>query len=253
MDKKVIELLEDKGGNYILPFFWQHGEEEAVLREYMGVILACGIKAVCVECRPHPDFCGPKWWHDMDIIMDEARKRDMKVWLLDDAHFPTGFANGALKEADSELCKQYLDFNTADICGPAPQVMLDVASLAKHIPDPFGGGGMAALMKGPNPRVFNDDKLLKVIALELVKDNSLDTKTIELTDKVVNGQLVWDVPNGIWRIFVLFNTRNGGGRGFYCDLFVERTRYHRNTEGKIRDVQILRVRWRRRNTCSSVV
>ena len=49
MDKKVIELLEDKGGNYILPFFWQHGEEEAVLREYMGVILACGIKAVCVN------------------------------------------------------------------------------------------------------------------------------------------------------------------------------------------------------------
>jgi hypothetical protein len=60
MVKRVAELLENKGGKYILPFFWQHGEEESVLREYMEVINACGIGAVCVECRPHPDFCGPK-------------------------------------------------------------------------------------------------------------------------------------------------------------------------------------------------
>ena len=96
MDTKIIELLQDRGKNYILPFFWQHGEEESVLREYMGAIQNCGIQAVCVEARPHPDFAGPGWWHDMDIIMDEARRRKMKVCLLDDAHFPTGFANGSL-------------------------------------------------------------------------------------------------------------------------------------------------------------
>ena len=31
-------------------------ETEDVLREYMGVIHGCGIGAVCVEARPHPDF-----------------------------------------------------------------------------------------------------------------------------------------------------------------------------------------------------
>ena len=36
--ERVTQLLENKGGNYILPFFWQHGEEEAVLREYMKAI-----------------------------------------------------------------------------------------------------------------------------------------------------------------------------------------------------------------------
>ena len=92
MEKRLKEVLNREEGNYILPFFWQHGEEEAVLREYMKVIDESNIKAVCVESRPHPDFCGPKWWADMDVILDEARKRGMKVWILDDSHFPTAIA-----------------------------------------------------------------------------------------------------------------------------------------------------------------
>ena len=106
MNEKIQKLLNGNGGNYIFPFFWQHGEEEKVLREYMKVIDESNIKAVCVESRPHPDYCGPGWWHDMDIIMDEARKRDMKVWILDDSHFPTGFANGAMAEADPLLARR---------------------------------------------------------------------------------------------------------------------------------------------------
>lgn len=59
MNRKIKKLLTNQGGNYIFPFFWQHREEEAVLREYMKVIDESNIKAVCVESRPHPDFCGP--------------------------------------------------------------------------------------------------------------------------------------------------------------------------------------------------
>ena len=79
MSRKMDRLLRGEGDNYIFPFFWQHGEDEATLREYMGVIYESNLRAVCVESRPHPDFCGPKWWQDMDVILDEARKRGMKV------------------------------------------------------------------------------------------------------------------------------------------------------------------------------
>ena len=103
MDQKIRKLLAGEGGNYIFPFFWQHGETEEVLREYMKVIAESNIGAVCVESRPHPDFVGEKWWQDMDVILDEARKRNMKVWILDDSHFPTGYANGALANADGKL------------------------------------------------------------------------------------------------------------------------------------------------------
>ena len=84
--------------NYILPFLWMRGEEEAVLREEMEKIYECGIRAVCLEARPHDDFCGPGWWHDMDIILDEAKKKGMKLWILDDTHFPTGYANGLIEK-----------------------------------------------------------------------------------------------------------------------------------------------------------
>lgn len=93
----IERLLSEKGDNYIFPFLWMHGESEDVIRKYMQVIYDCNIRAVCVESRPHPGFAGPGWWHDMDIVLDEARKRDMKVWILDDSHFPTGYANGTWK------------------------------------------------------------------------------------------------------------------------------------------------------------
>jgi hypothetical protein len=201
MINRVAKLLDNKGENYIIPFFWQHGEEEPVLREYMGVINACGIRAVCVECRPHPDFCGPKWWHDMDIIMDEARKRGMRVWLLDDAHFPTGYANGALKEAGPSLRKQYLYFKTADVCGPMPGAALDVSSIAGSASAPFDG-----------------TQPVKVIASRLVKDGPLDTTLLDLNEHIRNGRLLWDVPDGMWRIFVLFCTVKGGGHPDYINI-----------------------------------
>ena len=49
MSEKIRRLLEGKGENYILPFFWQHGEDEGTLRHYMRVIHEANIGAVCVR------------------------------------------------------------------------------------------------------------------------------------------------------------------------------------------------------------
>jgi hypothetical protein len=61
--------------NYIAPLFWQHGESESVLREEIRKMREGGIGGCIVESRPHPDFMGPRWWHDLDVILDEARKQ----------------------------------------------------------------------------------------------------------------------------------------------------------------------------------
>ena len=158
MKQTIQNLLQDAGGNYILPFFWQHGETEEVLREYMGAIYDSG---------PHPDYVGPQWWHDMDIILDEARKREMKVWILDDAHFPTGFAAGKMTDAAPELCKQYINVSQADICGPMPQAILKVGEMARYTPNPFSGGMASMFMRGAKVREFDDDRLIAVIASKL--------------------------------------------------------------------------------------
>ena len=52
-NKTIQALLEGKADNHILPFFWQHGEDEATLRQMMQAIDGANCKAVCVESRPH--------------------------------------------------------------------------------------------------------------------------------------------------------------------------------------------------------
>ena len=69
METRMCEVLEGRERDHVFPFFWQHGESEPVLREEMDRIRACGIRAVCVEARPHPDFAGPGWWHDLDLSL----------------------------------------------------------------------------------------------------------------------------------------------------------------------------------------
>ena len=69
MNKTIRQLVSGNAENHMLPFFWQHGEDEETLRKMMKVIRESGCKSVCIESRPHPDFCGEKWWTDMDIIL----------------------------------------------------------------------------------------------------------------------------------------------------------------------------------------
>ena len=127
------KLLYEDGlymANHIFPFLWMRGEEESILREELSKIRECGISAVCVEARPHDDFCGPGWWHDMDIVLDEARQHDMKVWILDDKHFPTGYANGGI-EKHPERKKLYLACSTSDIFGRKGKHTLDISRMLK--------------------------------------------------------------------------------------------------------------------------
>lgn len=42
-----------------------------MIRRETGKIQEANIGALCVEVRPHPDFGGERWWHDMDIVLDE--------------------------------------------------------------------------------------------------------------------------------------------------------------------------------------
>ena len=42
--------------SYLCPLFWQHHEEEEVLREELQRMKENGIGGFIVEARPHPDY-----------------------------------------------------------------------------------------------------------------------------------------------------------------------------------------------------
>lgn len=115
---RLLQVLEGKEGNYLYPFFWQHGSSKEVLEEYIEKIYEAGCRGFCVESRPHPDFLGDGWWKDMDVILHKAEELNMKVWILDDSHFPTGFANGKVSEARDSWKRWYLVHREIDFSGP---------------------------------------------------------------------------------------------------------------------------------------
>lgn len=195
MNRRIQDVLNNRGENYLLPFFWQHGEDEAVLREEMAKIAESGIGAVCVESRPHPEFCGPKWWRDMDIIMDESRRRGMKVWILDDAHFPTGYANGWIRDKHPELQKVYLAERHVDVVGPQPGAWVRA------------GAWLGA-----------DEKLVAAVAVPRTAEGQpTGGAAVDVTARVVDGRLHWDIPEGWWRVFLVVETRSGGGNQDYLN------------------------------------
>lgn len=200
--------------NHLLPFLWLHGEDEATLRDMLQKIAACDIGAVCLESRPHPDFAGDTWWRDLDIILDEAVKLGLKIWILDDSHFPTGFANGKVVDAETERSKQYIRCARADVVGPMAGARLNVRGMMAHRPNPFASAGP---FQPKNQRTFSDESLCAVYAHPIHEFDMLG-EGIDITSKVEDGALVWDVPAGAWRVVVTYLSRNGGGNTNYINL-----------------------------------
>lgn len=188
--------------NGLYPFFWQHGEAPEVLEQYMEKISESGMKGVCIEARPHPDFVGDGWWHDLSLILAKAKELEMKMWILDDSHFPTGFANGKIKECYPQYKKIYLDMRRYDVQGPMNGARINLK-----------------MLKG---RPWEKPDLSeKVLGVYLAKRNSEFTEAGDpimpdtLTE--ITGQmrmsdrlLTLDIPSGAWSIFCVFLTEKRG-------------------------------------------
>lgn len=204
-------ILAGEGENYILPFLWLRDQSEEVLRTEIEKIYDCGIRAVCLESRPHPDFGGAGWWHDFDIVLDEAKKRGMKIWILDDAHFPTGQANGLIPAKYPERARKYAMMQYTDCAGPVSCASLDVnLMMTKQFTwMDFG--------KPANKPLIDKQELISVTAARLIEGDVIDSGLLDLTDKVKDGWLMWDVPEGVWRICVSFTTYDFGSNNEYIN------------------------------------
>ncbi len=207
MNQTIERLLRGEARSHLFPFFWQHGEDEATLREYVGVMQRAHCGAFCIESRPHPDFCGPKWWSDLRVILDEAKKRGMRVWILDDSHFPTGYANGALKKAEPSLCKQSVVYRALRYSGGEKTVRFPLARLSH--PPKYKTPRFSRLMTllAGRQRRFHDDRMLSLTAY------GPNGEMLDLT-----GKTRWAKPEGDWQVAALALSRNCGARRTYINL-----------------------------------
>lgn len=211
--------------NHIFPFLWMRGEPEEVLRREIGKIQECGIQSFCVEARPHKDFCGPGWWHDMDIALDEAKKRGMTLWILDDRHFPTGYAAGLIKEKYPQRKKLYLACSTSDIAGRGGPFTLDARRMCKP------SIGYWQIGQPVNEEERKNNRLLTIQALRFGEDGRFTGETLDLTGGWDGERFVrFRLPAGAWRVFVLYLTRTDGGNEDYINM-LDRESAHTQIEG----------------------
>ncbi len=130
----------------------------------------------------------------MDVILAECEKRDMKVWILDDKRYPTGYANGLIETKYPHLRQREIIEEHIDVLGPAP----DTAFLVS--------------------KTWEDDEILGVYAFKRTDEDEATTGGyIDLTPTLTEGYVYFDVPEGLWRVFIYTNTRRGN-RGNYIDM-----------------------------------
>ncbi|NHC42512.1 glycoside hydrolase family 2 [Bacillus sp. MM2020_1] len=215
METTLQDLFSQNHENYILPFLWMRGEEEQVIREEIAKIYECGIRAICVEARPHPDFAGPGWWHDLDIVMEETKQRGMRVWVLDDAHFPTGYANGLIEKNYPKRKKTYINYNIVDVLGAQNEVTIHITPMLKPKSSWLDFG------KPIDKDEQKNNKLISIVAAKLVTDGIIDENLIDLTDGIEDGFLILTLPEGPWRIYVVYETKTDGGNPKYINMIDE--------------------------------
>lgn len=181
--KKISEsILNNPSTKHILPFFWQHGEDHEILKEEIEAIQNCGLNEFCVESRVHEQFCEDKWWEDFGFILKEAKDRGMRVWLLDDKRFPTGYANNYIKD-HPELRMTSLRYTFYDFVGPKSDVAIIPEKLAE------------------------DESFVSIVAYNRTENgHKLSGNGIQLSNKIENGLLWWDVPEGVWRVYYVIKT-----------------------------------------------
>ena len=183
--EKFNAVLANKPDNYIFPFLWVHNEDDELIKREIQKIHESGIGALCIESRTHDEFGNDDWWSDVGLILEECKKRNMEVWLLDDKNFPTGGANEtAGNPENAHLAKKHFTERHTDVVGPVK----DNCFIIKD---------------GATP---NDFEVLKVVAYKKeIGERKYSGEYIDLTDKYRDGLLL-DVtlPDGIWTVFTIF-------------------------------------------------
>ncbi len=200
MNKTLEKILNNEGGNHILPLFWLHGEDDAVIINELHKVYDCGIRSVCVESRPDPDFGREPWYEDLELILAECKKLGMDMWMFDDSHFPTGKVNGLLEERYPHLSRRLLTERHIDVSGPARECGVIV-----------------------DRYIEEGDRLVGIVARKRYPDcaeQRMTSDAIDITDNYdkESGVVFFDVPEGFWRVFIIIDKpfRNG-----YIDMLRE--------------------------------
>jgi hypothetical protein len=151
-------------------------DEEVISRD-LKEYSTNNVRAITLEAGYHmkAKYLSPEWFELVKYTVEQARQNDMRVWLVDEGKYPSGFAGGRFSELRPDLTMQTYR-------------VTDRSTL---------NGGETV------------DRQVKDNTICAVAVNETDGTSRVL--EPANGRLNWTVPEGRWQIQVIeqqFRTSN---------------------------------------------
>jgi hypothetical protein len=151
------------------PYFDMSGAlDQAEVERDLEAMKALGFRAVTAQAgvgMPF-DYLSPEYFKFFRMLVAEAKKRDMRVWIVDDVGYPSGFAGGRF---------------TRD----APELRMQTLWVAERIA--VEGGSTLSRAVSPD-----------TVAVTAIGD---DQSTISVP--VNEGSIDWTAPAGRWQVSIV--------------------------------------------------
>ena len=154
------------------PLFWLHGDEKETperLRLFLDKVVEGGNGSFCAESRPHSDWLGPRWWADLDVCLQHAKQNDLKMWIFDDAWWPSQTMGNKVPE---QYRAKRVTATDKTVTGPARlEEAVDVS-----------------------------DHFVALVAGRDTGDGIDGASLVDLLPMVQDGKIGWDVPEDNWKV-----------------------------------------------------
>lgn len=168
---ELAENFKSPPVEYSLTFYWGWDGEitEEVIARDLDAFKERGVHIVSLESGYDmgSPYLSEGWFKLVKRAVEMARERDMRVWIIDEGKYPSGFAGGKF---------------TTD----APELRMKALVIAEQIALESGG---------TISRQLSDD-ILSAVAI-----NQLDS-TNQILD-IQLGNLTWTAPEGQWEITLI--------------------------------------------------
>ena len=195
--EKINAVLRGETRNYVYPFFWPDENRPEGTEDEVEAVYRSGCRGLCLEARPFENFGKEQWWDTVKRVLEAAKKRGMKVWILDDKHFPTGFANGFIKDKYPRLRRRWLYEHHFDVYGEVTDYAVCLPETDKEYDTPVCA--VAYRRTEGAEQIYGEP-----LPLTLNKNDSF---------------VRFDLPEGFWRVFVVFESTNPDRpHGWYTDM-----------------------------------
>ena len=169
--REVASQFENPPAEYSLTFYW--GWDGNVTKEVMARDLdefkSKNVQVVTLEPgynMPNP-YLSAGWFEDVKTAVSLAKERNMKLYLVDEGKYPSGFAGGKIASETPDLRMKVL----------APDTVI-------------------TLKQGEKLSIKLSDKIISAAAFNKITGES---RVLEINNRILN----WSAPEGEWQITLL--------------------------------------------------